>query len=518
MKVVVLGFDGMDPHLLDDLIEEDRLPTFEELRERDLYSPIESTVIPMSPAAWSSFLTGTNPGKHGIYDFITRTGGGIEDFEVVTATNRQAPSIWDYCNARDLRVGVVGVPITYPVDAVDGFIVSGFPTPTANEQSYAPSDIPDRSPVDLSELHPHVLYDGTNRDSFVYDQFRLWDAMEEFHEFALGQLDWDVYVSVFKQTDDIAHICWGEEPLKEAYERADRVVGNTIETLEAQDGEFLLLVMSDHGFGPIDKTLFLNNVLIDTGYQKLRNSLGTKIRRIFNRNGINLLTAYRILARLGLAESVLSMSYDDSTTSAALEWLRERLFLGVHDIDPDASIAFSRGNFGQIFLNDMSQKEHLLSSLREYRVDDEPIVEELYTADEEFHGPHVDKAPDVMIRTPDYRYVTSRGFALATDAILTDHVLQRTADHKPKGVLFAHGPTVDNTADIGSPKLEDLLPTILARMNLPVPDYVDGDVLEGVGVTAVEVEPYDLDSQKDARQDVDAEKIREQLESLGYTG
>jgi len=516
MKVAVLGFDGMEPALLERLIAEGRLPTFERLGDTGLSTSLESTVIPMSPAAWSSFLTGTNPGKHGIYDFVTRTGSGIDDFEVVTADHRQAPSVWEYANANDLRVGVVGVPVTYPVPDLDGFMISGFPTPD-HDGSYTPSNLEGRSPVPLEDLHPNVLYDGTNRDAFVEDQFQVWDAMETFHQFALVDLDWDIYVSVFKQTDDIAHVCWDEEPLYEAYERADTVVAETIETLESQDEEYVLFVMSDHGFGPIDKTLFLNNVLIETGYLQLRDGIGTRLRRALHGNGVNLLTAYRLLARFGIAESVLSMSYDSSRVGSLLEWVRDRLFLGVHDVDPETSTAFSRGNFGQIFLQDDTVQEALLDALREYTVDGSLIVEDLYTAEEEFHGSMVERAPDVMIRTPDYRYVTSRGFALATGAVLTDHVLQRQADHKPEGVFFAHGPTVDGDRTVPSVTLEDLLPAIFATLDVPIPEYVDGHTIAGVDTADPGIASYDVNDDRDVSRDTDEAEIRERLESLGYT-
>jgi predicted AlkP superfamily phosphohydrolase/phosphomutase len=517
MKIVVLGFDGMDPALLKRVQSKRDLTGFDRLREGGIHSDIESTIIPMSPAAWSSFLTGTNPGKHGIYDFITKTGDGIEDFEIVTSDSRQSPSIWDYCNANDMRVGVVGVPVTYPADDLDGFMISGFPTPDT-EGSYAPMDLSDKSPVPLDELHPNVLYDGTNTDEFISDQFRLWDRLEEFHEFALMDLEWDVYVSVFKQTDDIAHVCWDEEPLYEAYKRADRVVKQTTDHLEAMDEEYLLIVMSDHGFGPVDRTLFLNNVLLNVGALKLRDTPGSRVRRFLHRNGINLLTAYKLLARLGVAEGVLSMSYDDSRIGKLLEWLRDRLFLGVHDIDPEQSVAFSRGNFGQIFLQDESAQALLVEALEEYEVDGEPIVETVYTANEQFHGPVADRAPDVMIRTPGYRYVTSRGFALATDAILTDHVLQRSADHKPQGIFFAYGPTVTSTTDIETPSLEDLLPSIMATLGAPVPATVDGSVVEGIGAEDHDTEAYNFAWQSSEREVVASEQIRDQLESLGYTG
>lgn len=517
MKVVVLGFDGMDPAFLQQAKSRRDLSAFDRLDGTGVYSTIDSTVIPISPAAWSSVLTGTNPGKHGIYDFVTRTDAESTEFDVVSATDRCAPAMWDYLNELGYRVGVVGVPVTYPVEEFDGFVVSGFPTPTV-EGSYAPESLADQSPVEMDELHPEVLYTGTNRDAFVDDQFRLWDAVERFHEFALTDLDWDVYTCVFKGTDDIAHVCWDEEPLYEVYERADRVLDNTISQLESLDEEFLLLVTSDHGFGPVDKTLFLNNALIDMEYVDLKRSVGTRLRSALHSRGGNLLNAYRLLSNLGVAENVLSLSYGDSQLGSTLEWLREKLLLGNEDIDYDRSDCFSMGNFGQIFIQDESVQEELVTDLLDYRVDGEPIIDQIYTAAEEFHGDEADRAPDLMLETPGYRYVTSRGFALGTDSILTDHVLQRTADHKPTGVVFATGDPIEPSTELGEPALEDILPTVITALGEPLPAFVDGSPFSCLTESDPSgVRQFDFTTDRSDRDGYAAEGVKEQLESLGYT-
>ncbi len=70
-RVVILGFDGMDPELTERFIKEDKLPNLAKLREKGAFHPLATTIPPISPVAWSSFLTGVNPGKHNIYDFLT---------------------------------------------------------------------------------------------------------------------------------------------------------------------------------------------------------------------------------------------------------------------------------------------------------------------------------------------------------------------------------------------------------------------------------------------------------------
>lgn len=519
MKTVVLGFDGVEPTLLDRLSSEGKMPGFESLREDGLYSKLDSTVIPISAMAWSSFLTGVNPGKHGVYDFISRSDPHSSEFNLTTSSTRQAPAMWDYLNAVNKRIGVVGMPVTYPVEEFDGFVVSGYPTPH-HDQSFYPPELEDTSPVDIGEMHAKVHFDGTNRKEFIEDQFRQFDAIEQFHNHALNEKEWDLLITVFKQTDDIAHVAWDDPELHDIYQEADRVLRNTRQRLEAMDEEYLLIVLSDHGFGPVDKTLFLNNALRDLGFLRLKSRLGTKMRDTLSKAGINMLNAYRVASFLGLGERLMSVGFDDESLKARLLYgLRNALLLGSHDIDTDRSACFSRGNYGQIFVEDDDQIDALVKGLLDYTVDGEHIIADIHRASEHFHGGAVNLAPDLMIETPEYRYLTARGFSLATNQILTDHIIGRDAEHKQKGVFFATGSDIDTNASLPEPSLEDILPTLMYAMSEDVPTYLDGDVLELFGEAP---EPtfreFDLEFERrgDDITDQEREELQSQLESLGY--
>jgi predicted AlkP superfamily phosphohydrolase/phosphomutase len=71
-KVIILGFDGMDPVLTSQWMDEGKLPNFKKLKEMGDFKPLLSSIPPQSPVAWSNFTTGMNPGGHGIYDFLIR--------------------------------------------------------------------------------------------------------------------------------------------------------------------------------------------------------------------------------------------------------------------------------------------------------------------------------------------------------------------------------------------------------------------------------------------------------------
>lgn len=519
MNVVVLGFDGVDPRLLSKLRRRRNFEGFDRIQKDGVYSDLDSTVIPISAMAWSSFLTGCNPGKHGVYDFVTRDGPESTDFKITTSNDCRAPQLWQYLNEKGYRVGVVGVPLTYPVDDLDGFAVSGYPTPS-RDRSFSPASLADEAPVDPHDLHAKVHFDGTNKEEFIEDQFRQWDAIEEFYRYALEEKSWDVLVNVFKQTDDIAHVAWGEEPLFEAYQRADAILQYTQAYLESLDEDYFLVAMSDHGFGEVEKTLFLNNVLRDLGHLELRDGLTTKLRDLLCRGGINMLNAYKVAAKLGIGERLMSVGYDDDTLRAEILYaLRNAFLLGTEDIDLERSACFSRGNYGQLFVNDEGQMDDIVDDLLSYTVDGEHIVADVHRADEHFSGDATDVAPDLMIEPPGYRYLTSRGFALATDRILTDHIIGRDAEHKPTGVFFCTGSDVRDGADVDNPTLEDFLPTIFQAMDEPIPDYTDGRVLpvfDDAGETRYERYDAARTAARDDLSSEETEELRSQLESLGY--
>ncbi len=149
-KIVVLGFDGVDPDFLQEWIDAGRLPNLKKLAAEGTFVPLGSTNPPQSPVAWATFATGMNPGKHGIYDFVRRDPASYLP-AVATSTisppemrwglwpskgpeghnPRRGESFWKIAADAGVRVTVISVPYTFPPDEVapTGRQLSGLGTP-----------------------------------------------------------------------------------------------------------------------------------------------------------------------------------------------------------------------------------------------------------------------------------------------------------------------------------------------------------------------------------------------------
>lgn len=131
-KVMVIGLDGATFRVIDPLVARGELPGLARLMAGGTRGTLESTLPPLSPTAWASFITGKNPGKHGIFDFLRRRPGSYE-FLPVNGASIRARTLWSRLSEGGVRVGVVNVPMTYPPPPVNGFIISGMDSPRLDQ-------------------------------------------------------------------------------------------------------------------------------------------------------------------------------------------------------------------------------------------------------------------------------------------------------------------------------------------------------------------------------------------------
>jgi len=151
-RCVVLGLDGMDPGLAEKMMDEGKLPAFTRLREQGCFMRLQTTTPPISPVAWSSFQTGTNPGKHNIFDFLTRDRRtyapvlssvdirrtqkmlrlgrlriplGKPDFRLLRRSN----PFWVVLGEQGIFSSILRVPITFPPEKFYGISLSGMCVP-----------------------------------------------------------------------------------------------------------------------------------------------------------------------------------------------------------------------------------------------------------------------------------------------------------------------------------------------------------------------------------------------------
>jgi predicted AlkP superfamily phosphohydrolase/phosphomutase len=284
-KIVMLGLDGATFDLILPWVQAGKLPHFARLLNTGITGRLRSTVPPMSPPAWNSFMTGTNPGKHGIYDFTARKSQSYET-QFVNASWRRTPTLWQYLSEMDKRVAVLSVPFTYPPEKVNGIMISGFDAPgiaglVDRSATYPPGLYDEvRSQVGEYPMAPN-LYAYTDPGDMLDVTIRTMEQKMAAALYLYQHEDWDCFMFVLGETDGTAHRFWRfcdpwsplreEEPpaakvanaLLTVYEKADEVLGHFLQLASADTA---LMVMSDHGNGGnSDTAVYLNCWLEDQG-------------------------------------------------------------------------------------------------------------------------------------------------------------------------------------------------------------------------------------------------------------
>jgi predicted AlkP superfamily phosphohydrolase/phosphomutase len=264
-KVFVLGVDGITFDLLLPWARQGRLPNFARIMETGSSTQLISVVPPFSPPAWTSATTGVNPGKHGIFGYVREItyGRGEPQLHYYTASDRISDPLWVLLTERGRRSVVVNVPCTAPPDSFDGIMICGFPQTSPTHFTY-PADYRLKIPEYRVDHFGQMVFPETEGE-FLMD---LDDVMDRRTEVILKLLDeerWDLFFAVLTIADRVQHNFWKymdpQHPLWtpekaalhgdaifKAYQRVDSFLGRLRQKLSPQT---TLIIMSDHGFGPV---------------------------------------------------------------------------------------------------------------------------------------------------------------------------------------------------------------------------------------------------------------------------
>jgi predicted AlkP superfamily phosphohydrolase/phosphomutase len=273
-RVVFIGLDGTPFTFMQRLIAEGRAPNAARLAAQGSLLRMDSMWPWVSSVAWSTMMTGVNPGKHGIYGFVDRDPTTYKQF-IPTSRHMKAKTLWETLSDAGKRVIVVNVPVTYPPRAVNGILVGCFLSPSLDKAVYPPSYVStlqslgyiiDADPWKARESKELALQEvNAALDARIRTLFHLFD-----HE------QWDYLHVHFMETDRLHHFLWQqmeeEHPVYapafyEFYRRVDDMLGQLADRLNQ---DTTLVWMSDHGFCTIKKEVYVNRWLMDQGWLKLR--------------------------------------------------------------------------------------------------------------------------------------------------------------------------------------------------------------------------------------------------------
>ena len=483
-KVLVIGLDGATFDLIKPWVDEGKLPCLGDLMKNGVWGNLRSVIPSMSGPAWVSFMTGKNPGKHGILGFTTHADGNDEQAQLISSLHVKDETLWQVLSSHGKRVGVINVPVTYPPQKVNGFLISGFMTPPSATVFTYPEELKQSIPDYRIGIRQRWRgEDGRTSIRKLKDEL----VVREYHDIAkrrtaaavqlMSQWNPDFFMVVFKGTDEMQHFFWGwEDILLEYYRKID----NSIDRILAESGkDSNVLIISDHGFGPATTRLFSTNAwLQQAGLLKRKRDLKSALLRTASHLAWDLNRRTRFGKRLP-AGRVAAVR---KAVRQGLAWKKTRAYgrtpSGIAAININLRGREPHGIVepGQEFEELREEVIKRLRSLQDPQTG-ERVMAEVYKNNEIYCGQKLNKVPDI-IGIPNPRYYVDA--SLFTKSIFADRSSRQRGQHYAQlnGILIASGTDIKPGEKIEGARLIDITPTVLHMMGLPVPQDMDGRVLK----------------------------------------
>lgn len=277
-KVFVLGLDCAAPELVFDRWKDD-LPNLWSLASEGIYGELDSSIPAITVPAWSSMLSGRDPGELGIYGFRNRADYSYDGRFIATSNYVRVKRVWDYLSEADLTSVVIGVPQTYPIRPLNGHLISGFLAPGIQSDFTYPADLK----AEVLSLTPEYDVDvpqfRTDDKDWLLEQ--IWDMTEKRFQIAehlLTTKPWDFFMLMEIGVDRIHHGFWSyHDPGHRRYQpgnRFENVIHDYYKYIDQKLGEWramldddtIILVVSDHGAKRMDGGICINEWLWREGY------------------------------------------------------------------------------------------------------------------------------------------------------------------------------------------------------------------------------------------------------------
>ncbi len=551
-KVFVIGLDGATPELMFKWTKEGKLPNINKLMSEGAWGNLKSTYPPQSATAWTTFLTGTNPGKHGVYHFLKRVPDSY-DYEFYNSKDSSAIPIWKILSKYNKKVGIMQVPLTFPPVEVDGFMVSGLTTPGEDSEYTYPADLKKTLKKIGFRIHNNTeLYKDNNEDAYLKDLYDTEQRKVETTKYLLKNHDWDFFIVVFMGIDQMHHFFWkymdpkhpAHDPARSSkykdeilhyYQKMDGWVGDILSDI---DKDVTVFIMSDHGGGAVYKDINFNYWFKTLGLQDIRKTKKQRFRSWLINNGFTKVRLEALLNEVGL----LNLS-----RKVVPDMLKKRLLPrgdALAEIDWTKTKAFSFGNLGLIYLNVKGRdpqgivspgeeyedlRTFLIEELRKLKdpEDGVSIVEDAFRKEEIYSGPNLVNAPDIYVATDmiyrEYMRFSNTFIKSLNESKNIERRLRVSGQHRQNGIIIARGNNIKRGQHIENAEIVDLASNILYFMDVPIPSDMDGKILSQMidenylKNHPIQYKTTSIEQNSKHKLSVDDEKkIKERLKSLGY--
>jgi predicted AlkP superfamily phosphohydrolase/phosphomutase len=534
-RTLIVGFDGATLDLCERWVAEGRMPTLAGLMGDGSFGHMRSVFPYNSAVAWATLATGTNAGRHGIFDFVFPVQGAYA-LRVTTRENRRVPALWNHASDSGAKVGVVNIPMTFPAEALNGFMISGMDAPSLEERAVHPPGLLEQ----IRRIQPDYRIMSK---AYIRAEHGEWDEAErELIEVMVNRARLtaelakrespDLLMVNLEATDGSHHFFWQHfdpthprhdpklaprfgDAIGRVYEASDRELGRLIDTF-APDTVF---VVSDHGGGPSnDWVVYMNDWLASVGLLQVhRSARASVVKRAYAMAMRHMSAPLKrrlrpVFGRFIEKAKGLTLYGDvDWSTSKAYATIQSMVRLNLAGREPQGIVTEDQRDAVLREIADRGEASRF--------PDGRALFTSVARADEIYRG-NAPESPDIVLEPLQGTEVRGRNTSGRPGH------LHRLAElgayypsgvHTPVGLVVAAGSGVERRGRLEESAIEQVAPSVLAVMGVPAPDldagpfpFVSAELLS----TGRELESLSS-STTDLNEDEEAE-VLERLRGLGY--
>lgn len=545
LRALIIGLDSVTFDICGEWLEEGLLPNLAGLMDKGAHGELRSTQPPESPTAWTTMLTGKNPGKHGVFSVAKPVAGHDYATRPTCGGDCASVRIWTLLNSHGLSWGSVAVPWTYPPEPVDGFIVAcGLDMPTYDESVVWPREMFSA----LAQIAPEISTGSgwlrTGREAGTLTCQQIEQRFVErclIAERLVATRPVDVLMVVFDTPDHVQHWLLGDpscpnedtglvdDAIRYCHQAADRAVGRL---LQMAGPETIVLCVSDHGAVRLRRQVNLAQWLAAEELLCYGRETHGAVRRKLTaavRGAVNWAKARSPAGVVNVARKSVGRGYR-ATLGREVDYARTQAFMP----SPRWMQANARDREPRGIVPQGAGVEQVLEQLQEQiprlvRDGQSPVVRRLERSSAIYHGPWTDQAFDLHIELEEgWRHYPRLNWAGPEAVPLVSDLEPQglSGAHTPRGMFVGCGGPIADRGEASDLQIQDVAPTLLYLLGLPIPTDMDGRCLEEIveagfweasPVRHEDPAPPPRDEEDfGGYDDEDEAAVREKLRDLGY--
>lgn len=489
-KIIIIGWDSATWEIINPMLKKGKLPNFKKILDKSAYCRLQSTVAPISVSSWTSFLTGKQQGKHGIYNWLKKDlKKYIDRGRLIDSRDIDSKTFIHYLNANGIEAGIINIHNTYPPLDIEGWQICGLPRPSFKEGIF-PVELKNRPEIIKNRIEPMIPFDSLKSERYYLNYLKkndnhLTNLMIEF----MKNESLKVVACVYTNLDSMSHFFFHKhEIMEEYYSHLDKELNKVLKFTSDDDIVFLI---SDHGMKrtPPIKINF-NSWLLKEGLLALKKARFKEPSYWLDKANINKSSIAGVLDRLHLLDWALK-KVPEKVKQKADAILPPYLFIDWKHTKAYYTKPFAHSPFQGIEINLKGlKKEGIVNKGAEYenmrdkiiakmgalKHGENSVVEWVKKREDVFPGKYCKEAPDIMFKLKD----NYTGEINIEKKIFKRLKTTFTGEHSEFGILVAAGKKIKAGILQGKNKLIDLAPTFLSIFGITKPEDMDGNAIKAI--------------------------------------